>query len=190
MTPRKGRYAPGRVGAAILEFMRISIVPRVAHVAVIVAAASVTRLQARAAEPHFIGERYLHVALRTTSGTVAAGTTTTLALTLEPSPGWHTYGPKPGDVGFAPRFRWSLPAGTHVGPIAWPVTTKRVDGKLVSYVYARPVTLRIPLVVTPHASPMRDAIVALDLDFGVCANVCIPGHVRVTTHVAIAPLAR
>lgn len=67
-----------------------------------------------------------------------AGSTVTLALVSEPRPGWHGYWRNPGDAGFAPDYRWSVPKGGRVSAPVWPVPSTLLVNGLMNYVYNAP----------------------------------------------------
>lgn len=89
-------------------------------------------------------------------------------------PGWKTYWRTPGDAGVAPLFDFS--GSTNIdGPVEveFPVPHRVDDGYAVSNVYERYVVLPVGAKVF---NPEAPTTLALSLDIGVCAEICIPEH--------------
>ncbi len=97
---------------------------------------------------------------------VAAGTPYHLALRLRLAPGWHSYGPNPGDAGVPPELDWTLPAGTTVGPIAWPAPHREREGTVMTFAYTGDVLLAVPAT---GPGPVK-----LHASWLVCQNICVP----------------
>ena len=111
---------------------------------------------------------HTRVELFAESAAPAPGQPVTVALRLSPKPGWHTYWSNPGEAGFAPRAKWSLP----VGPLRYPVPGRLFVAGLMNYVYEAPATLLADLTMPAGASSL-----ALTLDYLVCTHEqCVPEH--------------
>jgi DsbC/DsbD-like thiol-disulfide interchange protein len=100
------------------------------------------------------------------------------AIEIRLAPGWHTYWRVPGESGIPPRFDWSASRNLAAVAYEWPrpqifdsfgVRTIGYDRELV-----------LPVLLTP-ADPRRPMELALDLSFGVCADICVPAEAQVTT---------
>lgn len=123
------------------------------------------------------------------------GTTATLAVTFEISPGWHMYWRGQNDTGMGPTISWSLPQGYEVGETQWPVPIRKVlPGGILDHIYEDRLTILVPLRVpsepaagsTP-ASPT--ASIGASLRWMVCDDVCMfeDGNVALTIPVAPRP---
>lgn len=110
------------------------------------------------------------------TGHVAAG------IEIRLRPGWKTYWRSPGDAGIAPvtDFSGSLNVGEPV-EIEFPVPHRYDDGYSTTNVYEDHVVL---LVKAPTIDMTAKTTLALDLNIGVCAEVCIPEHYELTLDVA------
>jgi len=108
-------------------------------------------------------------------GRLVAGVEITLG------PGWHTYWRSPGDAGIAPVV--DLSASHNIGPatLAFPVPKRLDDGYSVTNVYDDHVVLPIEAKVVDAASAVD---LALKLDIGVCADVCLPEHFETSLQLA------
>jgi DsbC/DsbD-like thiol-disulfide interchange protein/cytochrome c biogenesis protein CcdA len=105
----------------------------------------------------------------------APGSTVTLAIVMQPQPGWHGYWKNPGDAGQEMSADWNLPAGIAAGSIAYPVPQTLIVSGLMNYVfekdYAPLVDLRIPAGVAAGTKlPVR-----VKLDWLACTDqICVP----------------
>lgn len=94
------------------------------------------------------------------------------ALQVRLEPGWKFYWREPGASGFAPRFDWSRSrnlAGDVA--IAWPLPHRVSVSGADSFVYDSEVVL--PLMAQA-ADPARALALHLNLEYGVCKDICIP----------------
>lgn len=66
---------------------------------------------------------------------VAEGSTFSVAITLDPDPGWHVYWKNPGDNGKAPSETWTLPEGFTAGELQYTVPSFVPFGEYMSYGY-------------------------------------------------------
>jgi DsbC/DsbD-like thiol-disulfide interchange protein len=95
------------------------------------------------------------------------------ALEIRLAPGWHTYWRVPGNSGIPPSFDWGESENLADIAIEWP-RPELFDGPTgPSIGYAD--RLVLPVLLTP-ADPALPIGVALDLFFGVCADICIPAE--------------
>lgn len=101
-----------------------------------------------------------------------------LGLEFQLEPGWHVYWKNAGDVGYAPKAKWTLSKSWKASDLLYP-SPKEFQGseklKLVSWGYENTVTYLSFLTRTSmDESPQRDLNIALKLDYLVCAEQCIP----------------
>jgi DsbC/DsbD-like thiol-disulfide interchange protein len=107
-----------------------------------------------------------------------------LLFTLEK--GWHIYWLNPGDSGEPPRINWELPAGFRAGDLQWPAPHRLEHPPLTDFGYEDEVLLLAQ--VHPAA---RDAggggntVLAADVEWVVCREVCIPAQRRVALSLAM-----
>ncbi|MCK0167728.1 hypothetical protein MWU52_09240 [Jannaschia sp. S6380] len=96
------------------------------------------------------------------------------ALKVDLSPGWKTYWRSAGAAGIAPQFDWRATRGARSVTPSWP--TPRAFGPLGarSIGYQRDFILPL-LVAAEGAGPVH---LRGELDFGVCAEICIPARVQ------------
>jgi DsbC/DsbD-like thiol-disulfide interchange protein len=97
------------------------------------------------------------------------------ALEFDLNPGWKTYWRAPGPNGIPPSFDWLGSGNIGAIDIAWP-TPHLVGAEGAEAVGYTGKTI-IPIRFTPATDgPMR---VALYLEFGVCADICIPASLSI-----------
>lgn len=112
------------------------------------------------------------------SKTPAPGRPLTVALQLNPEPGWHTYWKNPGETGLAPRVTWTLPDGFSAGPLQYPVPSELVVDGFRSNVHEGSVTWLADIAV-PATQPRGSVIpIGLKLSLAICSNgQCLPRKV-------------
>lgn len=97
------------------------------------------------------------------------------AVEIRLAPGWHTYWRMPGAAGIPPQFDWSRSGNLRAIAYQWPRPEVFEIAGSLSIGYSG--VLVLPVVVTPEA-PDQPVDLALDLFFGVCAEVCIPAEAQ------------
>ncbi len=113
-------------------------------------------------------------------GTLQVG----LVLTLEEK--WHVYWVNAGDSGQAPKIKWTLPEGITAGPMLFPIPQRLPLGPLMDFGYEDEVAFPVLLTAAPG---MKSGPVHLDaqVNWLVCAAVCIPGKAHLGMTVNVAP---
>ena len=89
---------------------------------------------------------------------------------------WHMYWRNPGDSGLPTVLEWTV-KGADIGPLRWPAphAFKEADGALTTHAYGESVLLQNDLLITASIGERLD--VAVEVDFLVCKEICIPGSV-------------
>ncbi|HEX4479966.1 MAG TPA: protein-disulfide reductase DsbD domain-containing protein [Rudaea sp.] len=118
---------------------------------------------------------HVRVSLISEQTALVPGTTTWLGLRLRHDPHWHTYWNNPGDSGLPTKLRWTLPDGFVASDIAWPVPHRIVVGELANFGYTGDVVLPVKIDVPDSAQDGSTAHIAVDANWLVCQDVCIPG---------------
>ena len=91
--------------------------------------------------------------------------------------GWHTYWRTPGDAGIAPVFDFSTSQNVGEVHVQFPVPERYDDGVSVSNVYKDRVVLPLTVPVLDRARPVT---LAVAVDLGVCADICVPDAAQTT----------
>jgi len=111
-------------------------------------------------------------AVRLVSADAFDGETYTAGLEFLLEPGWHTYWRFPGEAGIAPDLDFERSENLASADVLYPVPVRYDDGFSTSIVYHDGVVL--PLRITP-SDPGAPVRLHLDVEFGVCKDVCVPG---------------
>lgn len=99
------------------------------------------------------------------------------ALEITLDPGFLTYWRFPGEAGLPPEFDWSASKNVAAVEVLWPAPERIREADSIVYGFHKQVT--IPLKVTPD-DPARPVNLKLNLQYGVCKDICIPTN-AVTT---------
>jgi len=128
------------------------------------------------------GNTLVHAQFGLDRAALTPGTDATLAILFDIDPGWHLYWKNPGDTGMGPEVTLHLPAGvTQTGPMRWPAPSRHPhDGFMVDNIYENQLTLLAPIHIAPDAKPGDDLVITAEVDWLVCADVCVPGSARLS----------
>ena len=77
----------------------------------------------------------MRAAIEAETSTPAPGDTVTVAIVMDPKPGWHDYWLNPGDAGTPLELEWQLPAGVTAGPIRAPVPETLIVSGFMNHIY-------------------------------------------------------
>lgn len=123
--------------------------------------------------------------------TVAPGGSVTLALVMEPEPGWHGYWRNPGDAGTEAQIEWALPDGASMGELRYPVPETLMISGIMNYVYEHDYALLTEMQVPASARPGDVLPIRGKLDYLVCTReVCVPESAEVAAEVRVGAAAQ
>ena len=94
-----------------------------------------------------------------------------LGVQLDLDPGWKTYWRNPGDAGIPPRFDWKGSTNIKEPHLLWPAPERMADDFGVSIGYKHGTLLPVNIEPAQGGKPVK---LALEVNYGVCADVCIP----------------
>jgi DsbC/DsbD-like thiol-disulfide interchange protein len=100
-----------------------------------------------------------------------------LGIEIALEPGWKTYWRTPGDAGIPPVVDWSKSTGASAFDLRFPAPVRFGEEGVTSIGYTAPVVLPIDLAL---ADPTRPAKLDLDVQIGLCREICVP----LSTHLA------
>ncbi len=116
------------------------------------------------------------------TGSPSPGSTTTLAILMEPQGEWHGYWKQPGDVGLPATFTWHLPDDVTVGAPAYPLPQMLLIEGLMNHVYEHPYALLVDLTLDddlPDGTPLP---IRVDMQYLACRyDACVPEHASLET---------
>jgi thiol:disulfide interchange protein DsbD len=124
--------------------------------------------QDRVVNPH------VTISLIPASTSAVPGERLPVALHFTLEPGWYIYWRNPGQGGIAPRANWQLPRGWSADSLAWPVPERYDVAGVTTHIHRGPVALGTELRIP--VSARGRAPIAVDVSYGVCRDVCLPGR--------------
>ncbi len=98
-----------------------------------------------------------------------------LEFSLEP--GWHTYWRYPGEAGIPPQITLTDTANLKAYEVLYPIPERYSDGFSTSIVYHDGIVLPLRLIPDNPDLPVH---VSMELFFGICKEVCVPGEASLT----------
>jgi thiol:disulfide interchange protein DsbD len=120
---------------------------------------------------------------------VKAGEPFWVALRQTIRPHWHTYWKNPGDSGLPTEISWILPAGVKADPIVWPTPTLIDVSGVTNYGFQDDVLLLVK--ITPPADLAGNTLaLAVNANWLVCDDVCIPEDGKFTLTLPVGPTAK
>lgn len=112
----------------------------------------------------------------------SSGSTTTLAILMEPQGEWHGYWKQPGDVGLPARFTWHLPDGVTVGDPAYPLPQTLLIEGLMNHVYEHPYALLVDLTLDDGLPDGTALPIRVDMQYLACRyDACVPERASLET---------
>ncbi len=116
----------------------------------------------------------------------APGSTVTLAILMQPAPGWHGYWINPGDAGFGMRLGWQLPAGAEVAAPLYPVPETLLVSGLMNHVYRSDYAVLLPLTLPKDARPGTTLPLSVKANWLACTEqICVPESAMLTATVPV-----
>ncbi len=124
---------------------------------------------------------HTHARLVADVATATPGSPFTIGVLLRMDSGWHTYWKNPGESGLATTVRWTVPEGTVVSGLQWPLPEKKIEaGQVLTYGYSTE-TMLLATMQLPAALPPRGAVnIQAEISWLECENTCVPGSAAVS----------
>ncbi len=115
-----------------------------------------------------------------------AESTITLAVAMQPKPGWHGYWINGGDAGIKPQFDWTLPAGLTVGDVRYPVPERLFLFDLMNHVYQGPHAFLLPLTVPAGLAPGTKLPISVKALYLACTDkICMPQSASLSLNLVV-----
>lgn len=105
---------------------------------------------------------------------ITPGEPFTIALSIDPQAGYHTYWRGPGIVGIATAMKWTLPEGFTADVIQWPAPQKVNMAGITAYGY-RERKLLLTKVTPPKEIEGNQVTLQVKCIWMACATSCNPG---------------
>lgn len=98
-------------------------------------------------------------------------------------PGWKTYWRLPGETGVAPRFDWSGSENLKQAQVLYPAPTRFMDPDGETIGFAGEVVFPVLIEPLDGAKPVT---LRLQLEYGLCKEICIPAKAELVADAGIA----
>jgi DsbC/DsbD-like thiol-disulfide interchange protein len=116
--------------------------------------------------------------VRLVAGPAAGNTGGYLAgIEVDLAEGWKTYWRMPGDAGVPPTLDWSNSTNAAAINVLYPAPTRLVEPAAQTIGYKG--TMIFPVEVKP-LDPATPIVLDLQLELGICREICIPGEVKLS----------
>lgn len=121
------------------------------------------------------GAAHVQARLEAEDATPAPGETVTLAVVMDPEPGWHGYWENPGDAGKPLELDWNLPEGARVEAPRYPVPHVLLVAGLMNHVYEGRYAVLMDLHVPDGLTPGTPLPIRVHADWLACTDaICVP----------------
>lgn len=108
------------------------------------------------------------------------------ALKLDLADGWHVYWKNPGDSGLPPVATWAPSPGVTFGDFRFPAPHAIPLATLMNYGYEHQLVLPFQIEIGPDAKPGSDVAIGGKIEYLICADICIPEDIELSTTLRIA----
>lgn len=109
------------------------------------------------------------------TNTPAPGDTVTIAIVMDPKPGWHDYWLNPGDAGTPLELAWQLPSGVTAGAIRAPVPETLIVSGFMNHIYKTNHAFLIDLKIPANVRAGQRLDIKVDARWSACSDtVCVP----------------
>jgi DsbC/DsbD-like thiol-disulfide interchange protein/cytochrome c biogenesis protein CcdA len=109
------------------------------------------------------------------TNTPAPGDTVTVAIIMDPKPGWHDYWLNPGDAGTPLDLAWKLPPGVTTGPVRAPVPETLIVSGFMNHIYKTRHAFLIDVKIPSGARAAEKLDIKVDARWSACSDtVCVP----------------
>ena len=124
-----------------------------------------------------LAQNHIKASLVAESSAPAPGRMVTLAIRMQPEPGWHGYWQNPGDAGLSARLDWDLPKDATVSGPRYPVPERLIIADLMNHVFNAEHALLVKLSVPARLEKGAALPVRLKIDRLACTDeICVPEH--------------
>jgi hypothetical protein len=130
---------------------------------------------AHAQVPTPAASQYVRASLEAETQSPAPGDIVTVAIVMDPKPGWHDYWVNPGDAGTPLELEWQLPAGINAGPVRVPVPETLIVSGFMNHIYKTKHAFLIDLKIPQSAIVGQNLDIKVNARWSACSDlVCVP----------------
>jgi DsbC/DsbD-like thiol-disulfide interchange protein/cytochrome c biogenesis protein CcdA len=130
---------------------------------------------AHAQVPPPAASQYVRASMESETQSPAPGDIVTVAIVMDPKPGWHDYWVNPGDAGTPLELEWQLPAGINAGPVRAPVPETLIVSGFMNHIYKTKHAFLIDLKIPQSAIVGQNLDIKVNARWSACSDlVCVP----------------
>ena len=130
---------------------------------------------AHAQVPAAAAPQYVRASIEAETRSPAPGDVVTVAIVMDPKPGWHDYWVNPGDAGTPLELAWQLPAGIQPGPLRAPVPETLIVSGFMNHIYKSKHAFLLDLKIPNDAIVGQNLDIKVDARWSACSDlVCVP----------------
>ena len=130
---------------------------------------------AHAQVPAAAAPQYVRASIEAETRSPAPGDVVTVAIVMDPKPGWHDYWVNPGDAGTPLELAWQLPAGIQAGPLRAPVPETLIVSGFMNHIYKAKHAFLVDLKIPDDAIVRQNLDIKVDARWSACSDlVCVP----------------
>ncbi|HQS13309.1 MAG: hypothetical protein B7Y62_08175 [Sphingomonadales bacterium 35-56-22] len=116
----------------------------------------------------------------------APGDVVTVAIVMDPKPGWHDYWVNPGDAGTPLELEWQLPRGVTAGSVRAPVPETLIVSGFMNHIYKAKHAFLVDVKIPESAQPGQSLNVKVDARWSACSDlVCVPENATLSVPLTI-----
>ncbi|RRQ51173.1 thiol:disulfide interchange protein [Sphingorhabdus wooponensis] len=125
--------------------------------------------------PAAAASQYVRASLEAETRSPAPGDIVTVAIVMDPKPGWHDYWVNPGDAGTPLELQWQLPAGASAGPVRAPVPETLIVSGFMNHIYKAKHAFLVDLKIPQSAIVGQKLDIKVNARWSACSDlVCVP----------------
>ena len=141
---------------------------------------------AHAQVPTPAAPQYVRASMEAETRNPAPGDIVTVAIVMDPKPGWHDYWVNPGDAGTPLELAWILPAGASAGPIRAPVPETLIVSGFMNHIYKTKHAFVVDLKIPQSAIVGQNLDIKVNARWSACSDlVCVPESARLSVPMTI-----
>jgi DsbC/DsbD-like thiol-disulfide interchange protein/cytochrome c biogenesis protein CcdA len=119
--------------------------------------------------------QYVRASIDAETRRAAPGSVVTVAIVMDPKPGWHDYWLNPGDAGTPLELEWQLPPGVTAGPVRAPVPDTLIVSGFMNHIYKAKHAFLIDVNIPENAQVGQTLDIKVEARWSACSDlVCVP----------------
>ena len=131
-------------------------------------------------------QQYVSASMDAETRRPAPGDIVTVAIVMNPKPGWHDYWVNPGDAGTPLELEWELPAGVSAGSIRAPVPETLIVSGFMNHIYKAKHAFLVDLKIPQSAVVGQAMDMKVNARWSACSDlVCVPESATLSVPVTV-----